>query len=85
MTSSSESEDMDHYDTPKALNELVRRLGDRTVLVLPTDNSDGQDGTSPDTYGIPLYKPETLGEIYVRSAISFATGAASLREVQIIP
>ncbi|KAF0308321.1 Metabotropic glutamate receptor 2 [Amphibalanus amphitrite] len=46
VTSSSESEDMDHYDTPKALNELVRRLGDRTVLVLPTDNADGQDEDS---------------------------------------
>ena len=46
VTSSSESEDMDHYDTPKALNELVRRLGDRTVLVLPTENTDGEDGTS---------------------------------------
>ena len=37
---------MDHYDAPKALNELVRRLGDRTVLMLPNDHSDGQDEDS---------------------------------------
>ena len=48
MTSSSESEDMDHYDAPKALNELVRRLGDRTVLVLPNDNRESEGGTSED-------------------------------------
>ncbi|XP_037093020.1 uncharacterized protein LOC119112839 [Pollicipes pollicipes] len=45
VTSSSESEDMDHYDTPKALNEFVRRMGDRTVLVLPSDHA-GQDEDS---------------------------------------
>ena len=35
---------MDHYDAPKALNELVRRLGDRTVLVLPNDNRESEGG-----------------------------------------